>query len=382
MIESTEIQLQPSPTDIRQLPGLLHGRDDIHGHIEGLLDPIALVSSLWITAFAFDRSPGSAYLILSLVLVLLTYPGRSRLHLSLGRLFSDLVMLGITLIGLLVFLGWATHHLELFPERAIVNWTWIAPVCLLGAHLAFRYAAPLVLRNHRCVIVGMNDQGLALARRIEQNPYTDLSLVGFFDDRVAMRLTPDAAYPLLGRFDDLAGYARAHQVNVIYLSVPMSTQERTLKLLDDLRDTTASIYFVPDQFVTELIQGRMSSVVDIPVVAVCETPFVGINAILKRSSDVLISAVATRAHRAHPAGDRPARSSGFTGCGHLQAASLRTRRQGDHHLQVPVDAGSPRTVRRSGRPSATTSGSRHWARSCARRRWTNCRSSSTCSRVA
>jgi putative colanic acid biosynthesis UDP-glucose lipid carrier transferase len=56
-----------------------------------------------------------------------------------------------------------------------------------------------------------------------------------------------------------------------------------------LRDTTTSIYFVPDQFVTELIQCRMSSVVDIPVVAVCETPFVGLNGLLKRLSDIIIS---------------------------------------------------------------------------------------------
>jgi hypothetical protein len=48
---------------------------------------------------------------------------------------------------------------------------------------------------------------------------------------------------------------------------------RILRLLEELRDTTASIYFVPDTFVTDLIQGRMDMVEDMPVVAVCETPF-------------------------------------------------------------------------------------------------------------
>ena len=293
MIESPDIQLQPASTNVRQLPGLLHGRDNVHAHIEGLLDPAALALSLWIAALAFDPDPGSGYLILTLGLVMLTYPGRSKLHQPVGRLITELIAFSLTLIGLLIFFGWATRHLDLFPERAIVNWLWIAPTCLIGTHLAFRYAAPFVLKlNHRCVIVGMNDQGLALAHRIEQNPFTDLSLIGFFDDRQPTRLTPDAQYPLLGRFRDLAAYARKHDVSVIYLSVPMSAQERTLKLLDDLRDTTVSIYFVPDQFVTELIQCRMSTVVDIPVVSVCETPFVGINGILKRVSDVVISAIA------------------------------------------------------------------------------------------
>jgi putative colanic acid biosynthesis UDP-glucose lipid carrier transferase len=275
------------------MPGLLHGRDDTHAHVEALLDPAAFVVSLWISACAFDDPTNSNFLVLSLVLVLLTFPGRSRLHIGVGRLVTDIVLLCTTLIGLLVFFGWATNHLAPFDEMAVVNWFWIAPVCLLSAHGAFRLAAPFILKStQRCVIVGMNEQGLALARRIEQNPYTDLSLVGFFDDRAIARHLDTRSNALLGRFEELASYVQDHHVQVIYLSLPMATQDRTLKLLEALRDTTASIYFVPDQFVTELIQSRMSTVVDIPVVAVCETPFVGLNGLLKRASDIVISAVA------------------------------------------------------------------------------------------
>jgi putative colanic acid biosysnthesis UDP-glucose lipid carrier transferase len=279
--------------DIRQLPGLLNGRDDTHAHVEALLDPIAMLVSLWIAAFAFDDPGGSHYLILSLVVGMLTFPGKSRLHVTWGRLVSDVIFLTVTLIGLLVFFGWATHHLALFSDRAIVNWFWLAPACLIGAHGLFRVAAPLVLkRTQRVVIVGLNEQGVALARRIQQNPYTDMSLIGFFDDRNVARSMQGVPHSVLGRFSELAEYVKRHHVHVIYLSLPMATQERTMRLLASLRDTTASIYFVPDQFVTELIQCRMSSVVDIPVVSVCETPFVGLNGLLKRISDIIISLAA------------------------------------------------------------------------------------------
>ncbi len=281
------------PVEVRQLPGLLHGRDDTHAHVETLLDPLGLLLSLWISAFLYDDTRGSEYLISSLVLVTLTFPGRSRLHVSIKRLVGGLLFMAFTLIGLLVFFAWATGNLHLFPDRAILCWLWLSPVSLISIHLAFRFAAPFVLtRSQRCVIVGMNEQGLSLARRIQHNPYTDLSLVGFFDDRVLARKADVPAFPVLGKFDDLPTYAAEHRIHVIYLSLPMATQERTLRLLDSLRDTTTSIYFVPDQFVTELIQSRFSKVVDIPVVAVCETPFVGINGVLKRASDILISAAA------------------------------------------------------------------------------------------
>jgi putative colanic acid biosynthesis UDP-glucose lipid carrier transferase len=56
-----------------------------------------------------------------------------------------------------------------------------------------------------------------------------------------------------------------------------------------LRDSTASIYFVPDIFVTDLIQGRMDTVGGLPVVAVCESPFTGLNGVIKRGSDIMLS---------------------------------------------------------------------------------------------
>ena len=130
------------PLAIRQLPGLLHGRDDIHAHVEALIDPGALVLSLWISAFAFDPGLGMHYLLLSLVIVMMTFPGRSRLHVQRGRMIADLIFLGVTLIALLMFFGWATHYLGFFPSRVAIHWIWIAPTCLVVAHLAFRFAAP------------------------------------------------------------------------------------------------------------------------------------------------------------------------------------------------------------------------------------------------
>ena len=69
----------------------------------------------------------------------------------------------------------------------------------------------------------------------------------------------------------------------------MASQERIVGLLEELRDTTASIYFVPDIFVTDLIQGRMDSVSGLPVVGVCESPFSGMDGVIKRGSDIVLS---------------------------------------------------------------------------------------------
>ena len=117
-----------------------------------------------------------------------------------------------------------------------------------------------------------------------------MSLVGFFDDRdPGGRLNRFDEYTPVGRIADLLGFVNAQRVSVIFLSLPMAAEPRVLQILDELKDTTASIYFVPDMFVTDLIQGRTSAVNGISVISVCETPFHGAMGLVKRGSDVLLS---------------------------------------------------------------------------------------------
>jgi putative colanic acid biosynthesis UDP-glucose lipid carrier transferase len=61
------------------------------------------------------------------------------------------------------------------------------------------------------------------------------------------------------------------------------------RLLDELGDTTASIYYVPDVLGFELIQARTSEILGVPVVAMCETPFYGYRGVVKRLMDVGIA---------------------------------------------------------------------------------------------
>jgi putative colanic acid biosynthesis UDP-glucose lipid carrier transferase len=82
---------------------------------------------------------------------------------------------------------------------------------------------------------------------------------------------------------------KTHKVDLIYVALPMASHPRILKLVDELCDTTASVYFAPDIFLFDLIQARMDTIGGIPVLAVCETPFYGVNGIVKRVSDIVLA---------------------------------------------------------------------------------------------
>jgi putative colanic acid biosynthesis UDP-glucose lipid carrier transferase len=260
-----------------------------------VLDPLLLVGSL-AAVMLYYRIPFSApYLILSAIVFLLTFPGKSQLNASLGEMYRDLILGWVLLFAVLLFFGSVSGSLGFFPRRLLLAWFAAAPATLLAGHHLMRALLPRVLALHgnqrTAVIVGANDLGLKLAKQLRSSSYLGIQLIGFFDDRQEARLGNVGDNLLLGSMKTLSQFVKDRGVDQIYLALPMASQPRILQLLDDLRDTTTSIYFVPDIFVTDLIQARVDDVNGMPVVAVCETPFTGVNGLMKRASDIVLAAM-------------------------------------------------------------------------------------------
>ena len=128
-----------------------------------------------------------------------------------------------------------------------------------------------------------------LARALLADPLEDTRVTAFFDDRTPARLGETLELPVRRGLENVADFVREQHIDRIYIALPMASQPRILNLLDQLRDTTASIYFLPDIFLYDLIQARVDTVGGLPVVAVCETPFHGTTGVIKRLSDLCIA---------------------------------------------------------------------------------------------
>ncbi|GAC1536198.1 MAG: undecaprenyl-phosphate glucose phosphotransferase [Ramlibacter sp.] len=284
----------PAPTPAPILPGpavFTHSR--LLRAFEAFVEPMATVASLWLLVWIFEQDLASRWLVVSIVAFALAYPGRPQLRASAPRVIADTLLAWAWTCGLLLAMGYATGHLDDFSRDVVMHWLWLAPVSQLLAHWALRQSAPTILRLQgpplRAVVVGMNEQGGSLADRLSMAHYTGVELLGFFDDRTPDRIHGRTRHRMLGRIQEIADYVKTHRVHLVYLSLPMASQPRIKQLLDALKDTTASVYFVPDMFVTDLIQGRTDSICGLPVISVCETPFRGPNAVLKRGSDIVLS---------------------------------------------------------------------------------------------
>lgn len=237
-----------------------------------------------------------AVLAMALAVILLQPSGgvTSQLFLQRAPMMIGIVVRWFIILGALFAIGYLSKSSSQYSRRVISTWALITPVLLVIGTLLLHWFMRRLLTspsNSRSVIfAGCNDVSLSLADRLQKNSELCMSVTGFFDDRSAARLAVKDDVVLLGKLPELATYVKSNQIEVIFIALPIRHITRVLDLLDDLRDTTASIYYVPDIFVFDLIQARTGEILGIPVVSMCETPFYGLRGVIKRLTDIVFSA--------------------------------------------------------------------------------------------
>ena len=261
------------------------------------LDPLVAVLSLFVCVLAYGQSLAENTLGLGVLTFLIASPifARSPRHKGmpgsrLSTTYSHIVVEWGMVVAILLFLGFAFRATEAFSRLVLVIWFVATPMALLAAHGLRLRAHSMLAANGgpRYIIVGANNVGFELFRRLPQKGF-----LGFFDfrsaDRVSQVIEPDK---LAGHCKDIASYARTHGVTAIYIALPLSNVPRIGEMIRELRDTTASIYFLPDVFAFDLIQGRLVDLNGMPAISVCDTPFHGMDAVLKRTMDIVLTGLA------------------------------------------------------------------------------------------
>jgi len=266
-----------------------------------LLDPFIITSTLYLIMLLNDERFSGYYLVLVIIAFFISSfvyeqvdPGRTWRRGKLWAYGRDIIMGWIFIIASLVFIGYASGLSYQFSDEVMLYWFVVTPFTLLASHLVVRRITDNLRKGgevRSAVIVGANEAGLKLARRIAEYPGLLMELRGYFEDRAEPRHPVDINAPLLGSMDSIAAYVREHNIKMIFISLPMSAQPRIHKILDDLQDTTVSIYFLPDIYTFDLMQARFDTVGGVPVVAICESPFTGINSLVKRGSDIILAAL-------------------------------------------------------------------------------------------
>ncbi len=268
--------------------------------VKALFYPVAAVAFLVFCLWLGRRTFTGTYFLIAV----LTFAGTAELlgdsrvdHEPAGlhqelRWLLDMVLRWLA-VGACVAVVLYLSGLRVSPtDRALAAWFIFTPIVLWGGTIGMRQVLLTVGLKHtqlrRAIIVGATKQGLLLGRKLLERSLLRVNLLGFFDDRPADTV-PSLGSARLGGISDAPDFVREHGVNIVYITLPMSPRPGLAALLAGLRDTVASVYFVPDFSSLSNIQSRVDVLHGMPMFAVNESPFFGVRSVAKRVSDLIFS---------------------------------------------------------------------------------------------
>lgn len=255
---------------------------------------------LLISLLVFDHPLTRQYGALALVAFLISCQIFTEIDLSRGAecIGSRQLPISRTLLewgcvaAILAFLAASLNLTQQFSREIVLTWFLATPIAILLAGAMKAHLARLIENtsppSQRYIIIGANDVGLELARRVDQSTRAG-QFFGFFDHRSADRLCESSRERLAGHGNDAADYVRRHDINRVYIALPISTAPRIEELLRGLRDTTASVYFVPNIFAFDLLRARCVAIGGMPVLSICDSPLHGMSGVWKRALDMFLA---------------------------------------------------------------------------------------------
>ena len=261
--------------------------------VAALMDPAIAALALVLCHLWYHQPFNGDSVTLLILATVLVFPGVNRFGRKGSELVAGTVLAWCGVVMVLVVIGYATKGWHQFHRGVLYAWLVATPTLqILGSYLG-----TLIIQRRlnepdqrrAAVVVGANRIGARVIEMLESQRALGQDYRGVFDDRTEDRLELPQGCRLTGTLADLPAFIDRHGVKDVYVTLPLSSQPRILKLMESLQNTTASLHYVPDVFGVTIIQGRLEDVGGVPVVGLTVTPFTGINGLVKRLSDIVLS---------------------------------------------------------------------------------------------
>ena len=269
--------------------------------VKSLLYPVTSALTLYCCLLSLDESLAGP----NILLAVLTFIGVAEFLevppvqgaqslVSALRSLVDLAIRWALVASLILVLLRVSELAAQFDFAFLSRWALTTPLALwlaqLGARQLLIHSGKNSPPRRRAVIVGMTELGVSLANMLSGDPLLRTQVLGFFEDRQPgdpARVHADDSYRILGTSADVPRFVPGAEVTAVYIALPMRREPRVLQMLEALRNSTVSVYFVPDLVIFQLIQPRFDLVGGIPLLTVQASPFYGIRGVAKQVLDVL-----------------------------------------------------------------------------------------------
>ncbi|MBI2371225.1 MAG: undecaprenyl-phosphate glucose phosphotransferase [Deltaproteobacteria bacterium] len=207
----------------------------------------------------------------------------------------DLARASSVALVIFIALSFFFRHYEL--SRVVLAYFWaLSTGGLISSRLIFRtglgYLRGRGFNLRHVLILGTEALGQRVLEKFRAHPQLGLNVMGFLSGSRGEVGRAVAGVPVLGVYADLPGVLRARAVDQVILALPLHALGSLGEILKSIEDEMVEIRVVPDllQFVT--LRGGVEEFDGLPFVGLQQSPLHGWNRVLKRATDITLSALA------------------------------------------------------------------------------------------
>jgi len=230
-------------------------------------------------------------------------------NLRTRQMYEEAWLLLSNLLAVLVCLfaiGYLTGTYHYVSLDFILLWSvtvYAGQVALHGAvRIAVHAARRRAMNIRRVLLIGSRDAASRFAERIARNAWLGLNIVGFIECEPPTRSQhapasdeeqgqPGALLSRLGSLEDLPRVIEAHEVEQVYLTLPVEETHAVASTNRSLLNFNVDVHWVPDLSVLHLINHSVREIDGQPILCLSDSPLATGQAAVKRLEDIIVASV-------------------------------------------------------------------------------------------
>lgn len=199
-------------------------------------------------------------------------------------------------VGLLVLLVMSTNFARQYGYESRLAMILFAALTAVGVLVARRATWITIGRlrargynQSHALIVGTGRLARRTARSIDHAAWLGIQTVAYVDDDAGRHPTDR---PVVGPVADLPRLVQEHHIEHVFVALPMNRYAEARKVFDALSETVVDVRLVADMPALGASALTTSHLHGMTFIGLRESPYFGVNVLVKRTMDVVLSLIA------------------------------------------------------------------------------------------
>ncbi|MEL5666552.1 undecaprenyl-phosphate glucose phosphotransferase [Serratia ureilytica] len=276
--------------------GTLQSNASVTSMVQRFSDIFIIFSGLYIARFFFHETFQSQDLIIVLTSIVMfqmiggiTDFYRSwrgvRIGVELRVILQNWTLSVLLTLGVLSVISISDNDVALYARWFVIVGIGFI-ISRLIIRLAIGYLRNLGFNTRNVAIMGAVPVGIRLAETLRDAHWMGFRVLGIYDDNAM----PDgSSINKCGDLKKMITDAKEGKIDRVYIALPMSQEKLIKDVVTELSDSTCSVMLIPDIFTFNLLHSRSEEINGVPVVSLFDTPMSGVNKVIKRLEDIILS---------------------------------------------------------------------------------------------